>query len=449
MICRNLFLIYILLFINICKIYSKEIKAIIYSYGGDEDITFHRQIEVGFNEYVKKNNLDIQLKYDVLTPFTSTMEIGNYGDVIQSYLQKGSDKYDIYFFYGAYTRKYAKHFENLRKYLPDEVIKPYDESLLKETCSSNDNELVAMPIYLSVSALYSNIDLLKKYNKLPPKTWDELMKTSKYIVDEEKKKGNTKLKRYNGCLNEYNGSIPIYEFINSYRDSNDAPHPELTDINTISALEKLKEMKNEIGEDIFKASDEAVLFSVFLPNFESEFVFARYFYGPHNVNYTATALPGKKEGVSGSIVIPNSFAINKYISEERKQLAAKFLEYVSLRDVQREYIIGNGYLSGILDLYNEQGVCRDVFVRTNVTEIDCEIIRGSQPFSFLKNDNNLFADDDYHRKYRSYMDEFIYGNKPVNEVLKKIYDITPSYGVNRSNISFFLTITFMLCWLLF
>jgi len=77
------------------------------------------------------------------------MEIGNYGDVIQSYLQKGSDKYDIYFFYGAYTRKYAKHFENLRKYLPDEVIKPYDESLLKETCSSNDNELVAMVDYIS------------------------------------------------------------------------------------------------------------------------------------------------------------------------------------------------------------------------------------------------------------------------------------------------------------
>jgi len=51
-------------------------------------------------------------------------------------------------------------------------------------------------------------------------------------------------------LIEYNGSIPIYEFINSYRDSNDAPHPELTDINTIAALEKLKEMKNEIGEGI-------------------------------------------------------------------------------------------------------------------------------------------------------------------------------------------------------
>jgi len=36
------------------------------------------------------------------------------------------------------------------------------------------------------------------------------MKTSKYIVDEEKKKGNTKLKRYNGCLN---GNILIYLLI--------------------------------------------------------------------------------------------------------------------------------------------------------------------------------------------------------------------------------------------
>jgi len=33
--------------------------------------------------------------------------------------------------------------------------------------------------------LYSNEDLLIKYNKPIPKTWDELIKTCKYIIDKE------------------------------------------------------------------------------------------------------------------------------------------------------------------------------------------------------------------------------------------------------------------------
>jgi len=51
-----------------------------------------------------------------------------------------------------------------------------------------------------VSTLFSNQELLKKYGKSVPKTWEELMKTSKYIVDEEKKENNEYL-RYNGLFN--------------------------------------------------------------------------------------------------------------------------------------------------------------------------------------------------------------------------------------------------------
>ncbi len=55
-------------------------------------------------------------------------------------------------------------------------------------------------MYVQATALFSNIDLLSKYNKDIPKTWDELMSTSKYIYEEEKKNNNTII-RYNGLLN--------------------------------------------------------------------------------------------------------------------------------------------------------------------------------------------------------------------------------------------------------
>jgi len=42
---------------------------------------------------------------------------------------------------------------------------------------------------------------LKKHKKRIPKTWDELIETSKYILREEKKLNNTQLLAYNGLFN--------------------------------------------------------------------------------------------------------------------------------------------------------------------------------------------------------------------------------------------------------
>jgi len=44
---------------------------------------------------------------------------------------------------------------------------------------------------MHVSTLYSNRDLLNKYQKEIPKTWYDLISTSKYIFEEEKKYNNT------------------------------------------------------------------------------------------------------------------------------------------------------------------------------------------------------------------------------------------------------------------
>ena len=51
---------------------------------------------------------------------------------------------------------------------------------------------------MSYNVLYSNKYLLEKYNKKIPKTWDELLETANYILNEEKKMNNTELIGYNG-----------------------------------------------------------------------------------------------------------------------------------------------------------------------------------------------------------------------------------------------------------
>jgi len=48
--------------------------------------------------------------------------------------------------------------------------------------------------------MYSNESYLKKYNKRIPKTWNELIETSIYILEKEKEKNNTNLVAYNGLF---------------------------------------------------------------------------------------------------------------------------------------------------------------------------------------------------------------------------------------------------------
>jgi len=48
------------------------------------------------------------------------------------------------------------------------------------------------------------------------------------------------------------GSAALYEFITSFKESNDSPFPDITSKETIEAMKKIKEMKDVFGEGIFK-----------------------------------------------------------------------------------------------------------------------------------------------------------------------------------------------------
>ena len=147
-------------------------------------------------------------------------------------------------------------------------------------------------------------------------------------------------------------------------------------------------------------------------------LFLRYLYMKHVPEYKATALPGRNEGVSGTVVIPNNFAVNKYIDDNKKKAAIEFMKFVSLKETHKKYIITNSLYSPIIDLYYDEEVC---------SMIECNVIKDAYPFSFMNNDAKLFGDDEYHVIYRENMFDYLYHDKPLPEVLKKIQDITKIY----------------------
>ncbi len=91
----------------------------------------------------------------VLSPDNASADLENYSTTIDSLLLKGSKKYDLYFYFSTYTKKYANHLLNLEEYLPEEYsTKVFDETILREGCSSSDNKLVALVIYCLILLFY-------------------------------------------------------------------------------------------------------------------------------------------------------------------------------------------------------------------------------------------------------------------------------------------------------
>jgi len=88
--------------------------------------------------------------------------------MIDNLLQKKTKKYDIFFYYGTYTKRYGKYFINLEDWLPKEHIDMYDPQIISKSCLYN-NKVVGLVKYNIVLIIFfsKRIIYVKKftYNK--------------------------------------------------------------------------------------------------------------------------------------------------------------------------------------------------------------------------------------------------------------------------------------------
>ena len=108
-----------------------------------EEIQIYSYLINYFNDYSIKNNLNITLNLNLLTPKNSTVNRDEFFSLIDSFLQKKSNKYDIYFYDNIYTPKFEPYFLYLNKLLPKEHINLYKSIENYESYSYN-NKLVGL-----------------------------------------------------------------------------------------------------------------------------------------------------------------------------------------------------------------------------------------------------------------------------------------------------------------
>ncbi|KAL6617500.1 hypothetical protein U3516DRAFT_780391 [Neocallimastix sp. 'constans'] len=360
-----------------------------------------------FNKYSKENDLGINIELNVFTEKNFTGSIFNFGDVIESILKKSKTKYDLYLYDNAYGSKYGNYFLDLKEYLSEDLIKLYDKKIISDTCIYK-NKLIALPARLEYNVLYSN------------------RKTSKYILEEEKKLNkDIDLIGYNGFFNDKDDEMlsSTYEFIYSYRDTYESSFPDITSQTAINAINKIKQIKEDISsESIFRSNEEFAISRLLL----GKAIFIKFIIIPDQIyemlDYNMTVLPGVKKGISGSIIFGNNISIAKYPNDKaydkRKEAALFAFKYLASREIQKEFLTKRILIPGIMDLYYDEDVCKIAH---------CQLFRSIQPIGkpiFERDDYNYYAE-----KFKIYFSEFLYGNVSAKDALKNIKDISYIYEI--------------------
>ncbi|OUM66671.1 hypothetical protein PIROE2DRAFT_6093, partial [Piromyces sp. E2] len=375
-----------------------------------------------FNEQAKKNNLNIEINVTLYNPSNSTNHVDDYGSMLEHLLMKKSLSYDLFIYDNMYSPRYSPYFEDLRNWLPEEHIKMYSSGVASQTCTYED-KWVGLPLCVDYSLLYSNMELLNKYQKEIPKTWNELIETGKYILQKEKENGNENLVGYYGLFTSSDTSMCSFiEFIHSFRKSRESPYPSYESKEAINALNTLKKLKNELSsDDIFKMSEVEVTRKLTL---KDGLFIKDWMERDEDINsiWKKTVLVGNNEGVSGSSVGLFNIGINKHISERRKKIAADIIKFATSKEIQKKYVLmKHKIFSGINSLYDDEEVCK-IF--------DCQIAKNIQPIGRPSSISDNY--NKYSLKFRNYLEKFLYGSEDTSITLQKFIDITKVYTISRN-----------------
>jgi len=377
------------------------------------------------NEHFKKQGKDITLKAQFDTEDTNSGNPEHIASYIEDSLQKKENGFDIYITDTVYTGRFAKHFEDLYKYVDKDVIDLYKDGTATKTCIV-DTKLAGLPLNVDYGGLYSNMDLLNKYNRKVPETWDELIETTNYIYDRESPT-NPELHKYLAHFPEYeNGLVTILEFMHSFRDSPTDKFPDYTSDNAAAAIEKMREVRNKASTpDDFAANELAMAMGLFA----GKYIFARFWFVGETIqghNATFSHLPGKVKGVSGSCVGGTNVSMNRYISEERKKAAGEILSYLHSYENQK-YFVMKGYLkSAIHSTYRDEEICQT---------IDC--VKFSSMQSIVRPSSSSINYDEYSNKFRELVREFVDGDTEMSakEILIEVDDLRKIHFVEVNSMA--------------
>jgi len=408
---------------------------------------FVSELENRVNEYLKSKNSPHHFKFEYKDGNSMVGDPKIVAQSLDRLIKKEPNDYDLYFTDTVYTGQFAEHFENLNDWIDPEVIKEYKDGIAFNTCMV-DGRLVGLPYDVNYGGMYSNMDLLNKYNKTIPQTWDELIETENYIHEREIQVNPT-LPRYLAHFPPYeNGMVSLLEFIHSHRDKPNDEFPAYTSDNAVQALETMKRIKEQASTNDDFASNEGQLGGAMATG---NFLFLRFWYVGDQVFMNETdaikagiptplpkiqfsPLPGKVAGVSASCIGGDNISMSSHISEDRKKAAAEIMNFINSYDHQK-LIVMMGTKSGIHRTYQDPEIC---------AMVNCPLFSSLQ--GIVRPSSSQVNYEDYSSRFRELAEDFVFhrNEKSAREILEEIDDIRKVHFIELTSLTSILILSFTL-----
>jgi len=381
--------------------------------------TFYKNITDEFNNYCKKNNLNIELSCELYNNSNATLKTEDIATTFD-YLTKDKE-FELFTYDTVYASRFKNKFYTLDYQVKKEIIDLYKQGSVLNTCIF-DNKLYSLPLYVDYGVLVANDGLISKYGrKSNPQTWDELLETAIYVRDQEFLERTANLTDtsneqklpgyYARVADSEDGTCALLEVIHSFRDNYDSPFPSYTSENTKNAIKKLKEiLKTVSSEDVFKLDNINNIFDKYIKS--GKFIFARAWDSFGDLSFVKREkLPGHVKGISASCIGGVNLAINKSISKEKIDAAITAIEFFNSKEMQYRLITEYHKHSAIVSLYNKINYPR-------VCEIyNCDVFGSMQGIVRPRSNDNY---DLYSKRFRDYIFEYLYEDDATDEDLNLI-----------------------------
>jgi trehalose/maltose transport system substrate-binding protein len=284
--------------------------------------------------------------------------------LFQQHLAAGSDNIDIYQVDVVWPGLLANHLEDLRDYIPSESLKEYFPQLIEN--NTVNGKLVALPWFVQVGFLYYRKDLLEKYNRPVPKTWEDLEETAKIIQAGEEKAGQ-KIWGYVFQGKAYEGlTCNAIEWINSYKNGGTIVNAEgRVSLNNKDAIDIVNRMRSWIGtiapEGVlnYEQEDCRGVFqsgrAIFMRNWPYAWQLLNSSDSPVAGKIGIMPLPkGGKDGQHTGVLGGWNLSLSKY-SKHKKEAADLIRFLTNFDELKRRSQVG-GYFPPMEKLYHDKDV---------------------------------------------------------------------------------------------
>jgi trehalose/maltose transport system substrate-binding protein len=294
-------------------------------------------------------------------PSSTSDQFGQY----RLWLAAGNADVDVYQTDVIWAPQLADQFLDLTEAAKDIAALHFPSIIESQTANG---KLVALPIFTDAPALYYRKDLLEKYGKTPPKTWDEMAATAEEIQNKEREAGNKDMHGFVFQGNAYEGlTCDALEWVKSNGGGQIVEPDGTISINNEKAAAAIDRVKGWIG----KISPEGVLAyqeeesrgiwqvgnAVFMRNWPYAYALGNGDDSKVKGLYDVVPLPSGGEGGGSAATLGGwNVAVSKY--SKNPDIAIEFAKFLASAEVQKQRALIGSSLPTIISLYDDADIAK-------------------------------------------------------------------------------------------